>query len=31
LCFLVSGRQPGNNPESHKLSGQVLANAITGN
>jgi hypothetical protein len=26
----VSGRQPGNNPESHKLSGQVLINAVTG-
>ena len=22
-------RQPGNNPESHKLSGQVLINALT--
>jgi hypothetical protein len=27
---LVSGRQPGNNPESHKLSDQVLVNAVTG-
>jgi hypothetical protein len=25
--FLASGRQFGNNPESHKLSGQVLVNA----
>jgi hypothetical protein len=27
---LPGGRQPGNNPESHKLSGQVLGNALTG-
>ena len=27
---LANCRQPGNNPESHKLSGQVLVNAVTG-
>jgi hypothetical protein len=26
---LSDGRQPGNNPERHKLSGQVLVNAAT--
>jgi hypothetical protein len=30
LRQLSDGRQPGNNPESHGLSGQVLVNALTG-
>ena len=29
--FWAHRRQPGNNPESHKLSGQVLLNDVPGN
>jgi hypothetical protein len=31
MRFWTNGRQPGNNPESHKFSGQVLINAVIGN